>query len=197
MSRVELIKKIKADCKAAGVKVSLRNVGYVIMSGQIKCAGYFDSLGRELVVALNHSHGLETIVHEFCHFLQWDEQCEAWVNNCDSIEMVDLWISGEDIPDIDTHISNVRNLELDNEIRSVNLIKNFGLQSEINPERYTQKANAYIQFYNWLKISRQWPEPKNAPYTNERIINAMSTKFDMDYEKLDPTIEKLFREEKV
>jgi len=197
MDKVELLKKIKAECKSAGVKVSIRNVGYVIMSGQIKCAGYFDSLGRELVVALNHSHGLETIVHEFCHFLQWNEQCKAWVDNCDSIEMVDLWLSGEDIPDIDRHISNVRDLELDNEIRSVNLIKTFGLEPEINPEKYTQRANAYITFYNWLKISRRWPDPKNTPYTNERIVNAMSTKFDMNYETLDPYIEELFKMENI
>jgi hypothetical protein len=197
MDKAALIKKIKAECKSAGVKVSIRNVSYVTMSGNIKCAGYFDSYDRELVVALNHSHGLETLIHEYCHFLQWNEQCNVWVDNCDSIEMVDLWLSGEPIEDIDRHISNVRDLELDNEIRSLWFIKTNGLESEIDPDRYTQKANAYINFYNWLKISRRWPQPKNAPYTNERIVNAMSTKFDMDYTKLDPNIEELFRQEKI
>ena len=37
----------------------------------------------------------------------------------------------------------------------------------------------------------------NSPYGNKRILNAMSDKFDMNYDKLSDEIKKMFKEEKI
>jgi hypothetical protein len=42
-----------------------------------------------------------------------------------------------------------------------------------------------------------WSVPGNSPYGNKRILNAMSDKFDMNYDKLSDEIKKMFKEEKI
>jgi hypothetical protein len=62
---------------------------------------------------------------------------------------------------------------------------------------YTKKANAYVLFYNYMKISRKWSNPDNVPYRNKNILEAMSDKFDMDYENLSEELIELFKKEKI
>jgi hypothetical protein len=62
---------------------------------------------------------------------------------------------------------------------------------------YIRKSNAYVLFYNYMKISRKWSNPDNAPYRNKNIIEAMSDKFDMDYENLSEELIELFKKEKI
>jgi hypothetical protein len=75
------------------------------------------------------------------------------------------------------------------------MIKRFNLPIDI--DIYIKKANAYVQYYNYLPISRKWCNPKNTPYKNERLVEAMSTKFNMDYSKLTNKLLKIFEEEKI
>jgi hypothetical protein len=48
-----------------------------------------------------------------------------------------------------------------------------------------------------MKISRKWSNPDNAPYRNKNIVEAMSDKFDMDYENLSEELIELFKKEKI
>jgi hypothetical protein len=191
------IKYVKSECKKSGVKVDIRNVSYLKMSGNIKCSGYFDAEAKILVCAKNSPNWLEVLIHEFCHYLQWKENCPAWVNGIESIDPIDRWIGGEEIENIEYHLGMARDLELDNEKRSVDMIIKWGLDSEIDVNTYTKKANAYVLFYNWLGKTRKWSKPGNAPYKNEKILNTMSEKFDMNYDTLDSNIERIFMIENI
>ena len=86
-------------------------------------------------------------------------------------------------------------LELDNERRSVKMMRKWGLS--IDTKKYTKAANAYLQFYNWMLQSRKWSKPTNTPYTNKRIVAAMPDSFRMDYTKLPKRLEKLYKEENI
>jgi hypothetical protein len=193
----EFIKFVKKECRKYGVKVELRNVNYLKMSGNIHCSGYFDSENKLLIVAKKHTHWFETLAHEYSHLTQWVEGCPAWVNGIESIDIIDRWIGGEDTPDVQTHLKLARELELDNEKRTVDIILKWGLDDIVDVGLYTKKANAYVIFYNWLGISRRWSNVNNSPYKNQRLMSAMSSKFDMDYDTMDPTIEKIFVEENI
>ena len=193
----QFIEYIKAECKPFGVKISLRDTSHVLVSGNIKCAGYFDHENKKIVVAMRHKISFETLLHEYCHFLQWREQCPAWVNGLDSIGEIDSWLSGDDIADIDTHIAAARDLELDNEKRTLNLIYEWGFQNKINTDLYVKRANAYILFYNWVGISRRWSKPGNSPYMNKKILKHMSTKFDMNYSSLSDELREVFMKENI
>jgi hypothetical protein len=105
------------------------------------------------------------------------------------------WLNGVDNSNIDNHIALARDLELDNEKRSVKIIKKFNLPIDI--KEYTKRANAYVQFYNYMMITRRWSDPKNSPYTNKKIIEAMPDRFNMDYTVLPKKLLKVFIEEKI
>jgi hypothetical protein len=107
--------------------------------------------------------------------------------------LVDAWLEGEEVPNIKKHLAVSRELELDNEKRSVRIIKKFGLDVDI--DSYIKKANAYIYFYNRLLATRKWATPNNSPYSNQKIIEKMPRYFKTDYSITPKRIEKVFIQE--
>jgi hypothetical protein len=99
------------------------------------------------------------------------------------------------VKNIEYHLGIVRDLELDNEKRTVALIQRWDLDVDI--DHYIKKANAYIQFYNYMGKTRRWSNPTNAPYGNKNLIDVMSNKFDMNYKRLSKRVEKVFVNENI
>ena len=186
----EFLAFVKATCKFYKVKLDLRKRKYLVLSGNIKCSGYFDGENRELVVATNRVDWLPILVHEFGHLTQWVENCKVWKNSGDSLGLVDDWLGGKSVKNIKKALGRSRDLELDNEKRSVKIIKEWNLPIDI--KLYTQKANAYVQFYNYMFYSRRWCTQNNTPYSNPEIYSKMPTTFGMNYETLSPKYKKVF-----
>lgn len=196
-NNTRFIKYVKEQCDLHGVKYDLPKNKYLDLSGEIKCGGYFDETNKVLAVAMGHKDSMSLFVHEYSHMNQWLDGIEVW-NKCSdecSHDAMDRWLKGEYIENINHHIDNCKYLELDNEKRAVKLIKKFDL--EIDVDNYVRKANAYVQFYNYLKLSRKWSVPKNSPYMNERIQSSCPKTFSMDYSKISKKLEKIFREENI
>jgi hypothetical protein len=193
------IKYVVSECKKHGVKVKEYKRGYIKLTDNIKCAGFFDDNTKPptLAYAKGREDYLELLVHEFCHMTQWLDKIELWGKASVSLEKMWEWLGNKDkkIVGIRSHIDIARDLELDNEKRSVEMIKKWNLPIDV--PTYTKKANAYVLFYNHLKTSRNWSVPGNSPYGNKRILDSMSDKFDMDYDKLSDEIKKMFKEEKI
>lgn len=194
-NELAFIKHVKTTCKIYGIKCSLRKSKYVILDGNVKCSGWFDETSKELVVAINRTDWIEILVHEYSHLTQWVEQIPIWKEAEKSLVKVWEWLDMKERKNINKHIGVARDLELDNEKRSVKVIKEFKLNVDL--DNYIRKANAYVQFYNWIMITRKWSIPTNSPYKNERLKAAMSTKFNMRYNKLSARLEKIFREEEI
>jgi len=190
---------VKSECEKHNVVIREEEGAYIELSESIKCGGYFEDGTGDLVPSptLAYSKGCEQpteiLVHEYCHMTQWLDGIPLWAMSTSSLENVDKWLSGEDFPNIDKDISNARDLELDNEKRSVEMIKKWNLPIDV--ELYTKKANAYVQFYNYIKESRKWSKPGRAPYVVPEVIEVMSDKFDMNYDELTPEIRKVFVEQ--
>lgn len=191
----EFVKYVKSECKKYGVKCDLRKTGYVRLSGNMKCSGYFDEQIPALVCSMNRQDWIEILAHEFCHLTQWIENIPIWKKADDSIPLVDEWLSGTDVPNIKKHLAICRDLELDNEKRTVKIIKKFGL--DIDVEKYIKKANAYVFFYNRLLATRKWSDPDNSPYTNKKVIASMPRYFRADYSYTPKKIEKVFIEQDI
>lgn len=193
----DFITYVKVECKKYGVKCDLRKVSHVRLGKGIKCSGWFDPDTDKpaLVCSMNRPDFLEILVHEFCHMQQWIEQCPKWVEAGDSMNYIDKWLSGKNTKNIKKYIDLSRDLELDNEKRSVKMIKKFNLDIDINV--YIKKANSYILFYNWMLESRKWSVPNNSPYKNERLLSAMPTNFRMNYTKIPDKIRKIYEEENI
>lgn len=194
----DFINFVKSECEKNGAKHLLVDAPHVTYAPGIDCAGWFESEGRgepELVCSMKRPDWIEILAHEYCHLTQWVDKFPLWDKAIISLDRIDRWLNGEEIENINDDFDVARDLELDNEKRAVKLITKFQLNVDI--DMYIRKSNAYVLFYNWLKISRKWSTPENAPYKNKNLLAAMSTKFDMDYENLSPELEKIFREEKI
>jgi len=189
----EFIKFVKSECKKYGVKCDLRKGKYVKLDKNIKCSGYFDE--KSLVTAMGNQNAFGVLAHEYCHLTQWIEQIPLWKKSDNALIKVDEWLGGKKVRNIKKYLSVARDLELDNEKRTVKLLKKFGFDDMI-PE-YTKKANAYVHFYNYMLFSRKWSDPKNSPYTNKNVVAAMSPKFNMKYTEMTPKIKKLYEKEKI
>lgn len=188
----QFVKHVREQCKLHGVKLTLKKSQYLILSDNARCSGYFDDEAKELVVAGNHPEYLSILVHEFAHLTQWVDNCEPWRKLGDSLVKIHDWLGGKEVKGIKRALAKARNLELDNEKRSVKIIKEWNLPIDI--KLYTQKANAYVSFYNWMYYTRRWCTVKNSPYRNPEIYKHMPKIFRMNYNKLSDKYMKVFRE---
>lgn len=191
---LKFIEYVKAQCALHGIKCDLRNTKSVKLSGNIRCSGWFDSDGKELVVSMGREDGLHILVHEYGHLTQWldslDNKHELWDLSTDSLGKVDAWLGGKRVHHIARHLGVARDLELDNEKRSVKLIKKWNLS--IDTKEYIKRANAYVQFYNWMYFTRRWCKSTNRPYDNVTVVEAMPTTFRMNYSEMSPKVYNAF-----
>ena len=172
----------------------LRDVTYLKTDG-IRCSGYFEDSEKLLVVAMRSSIALEILVHEFGHLTQYIDNCKPWKNLGNSLDNTFNWLSGKKVSNIEKHIDAVKLMELDNEIRSVDIIKKFKL--EIDIKYYIKKANSYIYFYNRIKKTRRWSSPSNSPYKNSKLLAVMPDKFQKTYKTTPKKIQRVFEKENI
>ena len=193
----EFMELVKSECKKYKVSCKLKDVKYLKPTPSIRCTGYFDDENRTLQVAMKQRDSFEVLVHEYCHLTQWIDKVPVYTKANKYLLAVDKWIEGTDLQDsvIDAAIQGCVDLELDNEKRSLKLIDVYGLS--IDKELYVKKANAYLYFYHWMRKTRKWSAPKNLPYRNKRINDAMPTTFKGKYDKLPKKFEKLFSQESI
>jgi len=191
------IDHVQSECKKHGVKFKPYKRGYIKLMDGVKCGGFFDDNAKSPILAFAQGREdfLGLMVHEYCHMTQWLDQIPLWTESGKASSIMWDWLAGKDHEDINWAIGVARDLELDNEKRTTEMIIKWNLP--IDPKEYVRKSNAYVLFYNYIKTSRKWSEPGNAPYTNKNIVDAMSDKFDMDYENLSPELLELYKREKI
>lgn len=151
------IHELKHLCKEYGVELVFGRGSKVVIEGNIKCSGYFDSVNRKLAVAKNRADWLQLLVHESCHVDQWLEQSKVW----DREErlgnyQLDNWLLGKhfDTRSIRRAVNNIIRLEHDCERRALTKIAEYDLP--INQLSYIQRANAYLYSYHRVFQTRKW-----------------------------------------
>ena len=109
---------------------------------------------------------LGTLSHELCHVMQWLE-CEPAYYGVDKMKgataalYVDEWLVFDkefDKRTIKRAVQLTLDCELDNEKRTVRMIKKFKLP--INIKRYIQAANSYLFFHQVMFENRVWYNKK-------------------------------------
>ena len=186
---------VKGKCRKHGIKLALREVSYLKLDGNIKCSGYFDDEGGMLAVAMKSPLALEILVHEFAHLTQYVDNCKSWRNLGNSLDKMTNWLIGKNVRDYERHINVARDLEIDNEKRAVEIIKQFELDIDIKD--YIVRANSYIYFYNWMKTTRRWSSPSNSPYKNKALLQVMPKTFQKSYRTIPKHIAKVFKQEQI
>lgn len=204
MNISKFIKSIQRQAKKYNIKLNITDEKFVHLSDNIKCGGYFQERERKtpgiIEVATNKpiDKWLSILVHETGHMDQWIEQCDIWVKY-DNVNpnIMDSWLEGKDYSEntIEKVINAARDMELDCEKRAVDKIKKYKLP--INVGDYIQKANCYIFFYNYLKITRKWCSPNNSPYNNPKIYKYSNRTWYDDYSTIPKEILQAFKKYKI
>lgn len=184
------IKGLQKKCDENNITLIIKNepgIPYVGNDG-IMVNGYFDDKSRSLACAAGKdvSLWLPTLIHESSHMDQFLEDAPEWLNNLDMVE-TDKWLTGDDSVDMNTVTEEIKTaiaVEVDCEKRTVNKIKQLGLDGIIDAKEYIQRANAYLMFYLWMKENRKWYEIGREPYNLPEIFREMPKTFDNDYSEL-------------
>ncbi len=194
------INQIKQEIKSVNGILYLSKGKYLKTDG-FRLNGYFDTENKvKLAVATGKPlrQWLPILCHEYSHFQQFTEQCDAWTgiyfkNGEDSGIVLEDWLHGKDcdIKLVKDSIKRYRQLELDCERRSIKNIKKFNLPIDL--ERYTKRANAYIHFYNYLVLSRKWYTVGKEPYRVKQVLDKMPTHLNGSYEKTPKKFLELFK----
>ena len=188
------IKYVKRICAEHDIKLDLRRAKKLTLSDNIKCSGYFDDENRILAVAMKNPDSLGVLVHEFCHLMQYLDSTRGrfrrWSIATAALGKLDTWLSGKPVANLKRAVGYARDLELDNEKRTVAMIQKWDLPVDIDD--YIKKANAYILFYNWMHKTRKWSNPSNTPYGNPKVYKYMSNRFNMKYTTLSRNVRRAF-----
>ena len=186
------------------VKFIVSATSYVKVTEKVKCNGYFCHDPRELALAVKKpiKVWLPTLVHESCHFDQWLERDPIWLISekyepaPESEDFVFDWIKGVDISATENQVIKgikiAKKLELNNEIRTYNKIKQYNLP--INAELYAKRAGAYVSFYDFVAKYKKWYKIGHEPYVHPEILKMMPSKIQKRYNGLTPKLIKLFKE---
>lgn len=178
------LNSVKRQCKTYGIELVLAPATNVVVMDNFKeqCSGYFDGDDKILVVACGKpvDKWMEILVHEFSHMEQWksDERWSKWDNAA-----VKLWSWMDNSAIMNKkQLSNVLDdmieLELDCEMRSVELIKKWHLP--LNIPQYIQKANIYLYSYALMAHLRQFATDV---YKDENLLKLVPATFLKSYRK--------------
>lgn len=188
------LKELREICKDNNIELRLIDK-YSIRQDGVAIGGSFGGI-RKMVLSSSTARPdwLHILVHEASHVDQYlYAHDEMWVAKGDSYDNLDDWLHFKKTYNIDKHINNVQDLELDCEKRAV--LKIMANNLPIDHREYIQRANAYVYFFQYLKTSRRWPNSKKSPYSLPEIWKNMPTKFlkTYQYRKLPKKYFKLYQ----
>jgi hypothetical protein len=146
---------VRAACDKAGVQLRLE-ARYYTRAGD---SGWFDDEKKILLVCVNDADWLTILAHEFSHLSQWTEKSPLYKEESEDQEDFEAWLAGTkriSKPKLIHVVRNIQRCELDAERRTVRLIKQFHLTTDI--KKYIQVANFYIWQYEAARKFGRWVE---------------------------------------
>lgn len=184
MTHDEAVAEITRRCWALGVYVMLSPKADIDIGDGTPCSGFFDDEYGIPILAVAtgkpKTDWLKIMLHEYGHATQWAERIPMW----DASKKVGSWIEwldGKSVRDITKSLAIARDIEADCERRTVRLIRE--LELDIDIEQYCRAANAYVHFYNFMLIHRQWFAKDKAPYKVPEVMAAANPTMDADFTK--------------
>ena len=185
-------KDLRDKCKKHGITLKLVDTPTIayVENEEIQVSGYFDSENKILAVACGKDivEWLEILIHESCHLDQYVEESELWFandyNGIDASTILDLWLAKivELKPKMLNEITKkIIDLERDCDMRSIDKIREYGMNDIIDIDLYTRKSNAYHLSYIAVKRLRKWNKPLKAAYQVFPVLHSFQSKMSVGY----------------
>jgi hypothetical protein len=148
----EFVKAVREEAREYGIKLVFSRGSFVKTDGMM-AFGYFDE--KKICVAKGHSRWVEVLAHEYSHFLQWIGGSKIYKRCDNSGAIIDSWLHGKkhNIRTVHRAFENIRAMERECEMITVEVIKEYGLNVDI--ERYKQEANCYIYIHHLMELHRK------------------------------------------
>jgi hypothetical protein len=164
MTSEQFLEHIRPELEAQDISINIAEV----LGG---FGGWFSEEDRELCVWKHNPVFFETLVHEYCHFLQYRDKYDFWTKHNTHTDALFSWLNGE--IELKPHSKKVNThgaiaIEWDCEQMSLKYIKEYNLP--IDHEFYSRSASAYIFSYYTTAEARKWPVA--SLYTPEVIENS-------------------------
>lgn len=199
MTEEEFLEHIRPQLEQAGIYCNFTEDPWVYCEDGTKCSGYFDGNEKILAVAKGKPNWFGILVHEYCHFEQWREDCAAWSQvyvegKREALEvLMDAFYEGRDLDDetIARYCHKSATVELDCEKRVLKKIADLNLP--MDAKEYAKAANSYVVFYYTMPVYRKWCD-KVPPYMVPDILDAMPDHMDVDHQALAKQHLELFRQ---
>jgi len=156
--------------------------------------GFLDVQKKLLKCASKAEKWGEIFLHEYNHFIQYLLKTPHWKKymNYPKDDFFFDWILGKKYNEqtlSKTH-ELVRNVELECERMTVQMIKKNGLP--INLEQYIKTAAAYVYFYNFARKYRVWYKPECPPNKSKNIMALMPKTLNGSFTKMPHKILKAY-----
>jgi len=135
---------------------------------------------EEFVIAMKHHMSFEILLHEYCHFLQWQNDRQLWNKSMETYDILFDWISNKEsvISDelLNQSLHDILEIEHDCEKRVLKLVKNCPIE-DFDTDKYIKAVNAYLWSYH---INRELRIKPKRPIYSERVLEHMPNTFNPD-----------------
>jgi len=172
----KFIKFVKSHLSEWGVAI-VWGRGNSVQCNGCTAAGFFSDEELVMKIATKNEFWLDTLIHEYAHFLQWIEGNTLFKKSARAIENVEDWFNREEVGArrLSRSFSIIRAMERDCEMKACKIAKKFKLP--IDPRGYARRANLYI-YTHWImeQERRFWAYKKN-PLHSKYILSLMPNNF--------------------
>jgi len=193
----KFISDLEQKCSEHNINLLTPNTpGVQYPYGNTLTNGYFDSDNRVLACATGKelNQWLPILIHEASHMDQYLENDPVFTDLL-GLDETFKWNEGSEDVDfnkINNEIASSIAVEVDCEKRTVEKIKQYGLEFVVGIEEYIQKSNAYVLFYLWMKKNRTWYKIGFEPYNVKSVYSKMPKTFEIDYTTMTQDVSEAF-----
>jgi hypothetical protein len=193
MSAFQLLQHILNDLTLNNVQVKLELTDTVFQKEGGECVGFFDSDTNTLCVAVNYDDWFMTLVHEYCHFKQFQENLWSSRADLDLFSKREKWALGNaEMTEMELLFATrlIQECELDCEKRVIQMALQYLLP--INMGEYIRYANSYVLSYELERL-----KGKTLGSTNHsgKAAHLCPTEFITDLSFLPPGYAEAFNDE--
>jgi hypothetical protein len=174
----QFVSHVKNHLAQYGMKLIIGR-GKLVNVGGYRCEGFFDESRKIIKIAKNSHNFLETLVHEYCHFLQCINKSKIYKKSDPAGYIVDDWFKGQEYsPEkIKRAFFLIRAMERDCEKRAVKVIQKFKLK--IDKKLYTKRAHCYIYSHFMMEKTRKFYSYKKSPYRSPIVLKVMPSSMEV------------------
>jgi hypothetical protein len=168
----QFVRFVKQHLAQYGMKLIIGR-GKFVNSGNSRCEGYFHEGEKVIRIAGANQYFLQTLVHEYGHFLQYINQVEVYKKSDKAGVIVENWFNGKDYDKkiLKRAFLLVRAMERDCEKRALKIIDEFNLK--IDKKLYAKRANCYIYTHFLMEKTRKYGTYKKSPYFSKYVLKIM------------------------